>query len=340
MTKYSICTLIVLLFTACNQKNDFPDFDYVGAYFPVQTPVRTLILGTYSLADNSLDNNHQFNIGINIGGLYENIIDRKASFIIDESIITDKVAFNNGDTVKVLPAKYYTTEPASGSDVIIPKGSMVGKILVTLKPAFFLDLKALKTCYVIPVKIMSVEKIDKILSGTTRIEKPNILNPSDWDVAPKNYTLFGIKYVNEYHGNYLHYGKDVTLDAAGQPTSTVVTYSNYFLERNQIWLLKNTGRFTVETAGVSNALNSTMSLTINTDNTISIKAGIGLKVVDSAISKGNYKKDGGEWGGQKRDVMYLHYFYTESSVKHEVSDTLLFRDKNVVFETFQYFLRP
>ena len=347
MKKIFIPIAAILLLTAClkNQDLDFPDFDYTSASFSLQTPMRTLILGKYTMSDNSLDNKYQFNIGISVGGLRENKEVRKAKFVIDETIVPQNLFFTgmpagNSDTLKVLPQKYYTTEPASGGEVTIQPGAMDGKILVTLKPEFFNDPNALKYRYVIPVRITGVTNIDSLLSGKPNpiVSNPNLFKASDWVVPPKNFTLFGIKYVNEYHGNYIYYGVNHLLDATGNKLSST-RYSNFYLERNPNWFLTNVARKSVQTPGVANDLNSQMKLTIKPDNTVEISPVKGTKVIDAVASKGKFVPDGGEWGGKKRDVIYLDYFYTESGKRLQAQDTLLFRDKAIVFEQFQVIIK-
>ncbi|MCK9414161.1 MAG: DUF5627 domain-containing protein [Prolixibacteraceae bacterium] len=334
--------LIILIVAAigifgCIKENpDFADYKYTSVYFPMQTPMRTLILGEYAQADNSLDNKLQFNLGVAIGGRRENYQDEWVKFEIIESMISGFV-FSNGDTLKALPKKYYTTSTASGEKIVIPTGSMEGKVLVSLTPEFLSDPNAYKNRYVIPVQITEKSAgIDTILQGMSVAQNPNLLVAANWSIAPKNYTVFGIKYVNEYHGNYLHYGMDYTLDAAGNRLSTPapVKYSTYFVEQNAIWKLSTTGRNALETSGVANSTSSKMKLTINTDNTVAIAPVSGAKVVDGTRSTGKFAKKGGKWGGNNYDALFLNYKYSESNVQHEVVDTLVFRDKGIVFETF------
>jgi len=70
MKKLIYFIIIVLVFTACtNQDQLFDDYPVKSIYFPFQYPVRTLSLGNDRL-DNSLDKQHKFNIGVNVGGYY------------------------------------------------------------------------------------------------------------------------------------------------------------------------------------------------------------------------------------------------------------------------------
>lgn len=319
----------------CEETPEFPDYKYTSVYFPLQTPMRTLILGEYS-SDNSLDNKLQFNMGVAIGGIRENKQDEWVKFEIKESLV-DGFVFSDGSALEVLLQKYYTTSPASGEMLTIPQGSMEGKILVSLTQEFLSDPNAWKNRYVIPLVITEKSAgIDTVLQGKAAAADPNLLVGANWSVAPKNYTVFGIKFVNEYHGNYLHYGVDYTLDAAGNRLTTPapVKYSTYFVEQNQVWKLATAGINALETSGVASSTSARMKLTINTDNTVSVAPVGGTKVVDAINSTGKFVKKGGKWGGNNYDALFLNYKYTEANILHEVIDTLVFRDKGIVFETF------
>jgi hypothetical protein len=336
MKKYILIIIAVIGLAGCEVSPDFPDYKYTSVYFPLQTPMRTLILGDYTQSDNSLDNNLQFNMGVVLGGLRANDEDRWVKFEIDESLVSG-FSFSTGDSLKVLPKKYYTTSPASGEKILIPKGSMGGKILVTLTKEFLSDPNAVKYRYVIPAVITDKSSnIDTVLVGKAAAQNPNLINASNWSVTPKNYTLFGIKFINEYHGNYLHYGIDYSLDDAGNRLTTPapVKYSNYFVEQNAILKLSTIGRYTLQTNGVSNSTASSMKITVNADNSLLFAPVTGSKVVDAVLSTGKYVKNGGKWGGNNYDAFFMNYKYLEGTVKHEVVDTLVFRDKGIAFETF------
>lgn len=335
MRKLLIFIVAVIGIFGCTKNPDFPDYKYTSVYFPLQTPMRTLILGEYTSA-NTLDNKLQFNMGVAIGGRRENYQNEWVRFEIKESII-DGFVFSNGDTLKALPSNYYATSPASGEKVVIPAGSMEGKILVSLTQDFLSDPNAFKNRYVIPLIITEKSAgIDTVLQGSPAVQNPNLLVAANWNIAPKNYTVFGIKFVNEYHGNYLHYGIDYQLDATENRLSTPdpVKYSTYFVEQNVIWKLSTAGRNVLETSGVANSTSAKMKLTINSNNTVAIAPVSGTKVVDGTLSSGKFVKGGGKWGGKNYDAIILNYKYSESSVQHEVVDTLVFRDKGIVFETF------
>ena len=101
--KLLILMAIVLSIVACeNQDKEFEDFGITSVYFPFQTPARTLILGNYDLGDNENDNNHKFEIGVTMAGVYSNQEDRKVHFKVAPELL------NGVENVKALPSGYYT----------------------------------------------------------------------------------------------------------------------------------------------------------------------------------------------------------------------------------------
>src|SRR5690606_1581553 len=133
-----------------------------------------------------------------------------------------------GTPIKILPPEYYTLSPAD--KITIPSGSFNGLVLVQLTDAFLDDPLAIGANYVIPLRLTDTDA-DSILRGMPAIgvDNPDRNEPTDWEAGalPKDYVLFGIKYINPYHGNYFHRGKDVTLDGSGNPVSTVVYHQKY-----------------------------------------------------------------------------------------------------------------
>lgn len=312
MKKILILMIAAIWLFGCEEMPDFPNYKYTSVYFPLQTPMRTLVLGDYT-SDNSLDNNLQFNIGVALGGLRANDNDEWVRFEIDYSMV-DGFVFSNGDTLEALPTKYYTTSPASGEKILIKKGSLEGKVLVSLTPEFLNNPGALKNKYVIPVKIIEASSgIDTILQGKPVVSNPNPMVASDWEIAPKNYTVFGIKYVNEYHGNYLLRGKDVIKNPAGDVLDQIV-YRTKFVENNEIKKIETFGAKQVLYSGpirksdvsLSN-FSIDMAFTDATNCTLTNIPGTVIPISGT----GKYVKDGGEFGGLKHDAIFLNYTIDE-----------------------------
>ncbi|MBN1116437.1 MAG: DUF1735 domain-containing protein [Bacteroidales bacterium] len=340
MKKLIYSSLIVLgLFTSCeNQDWEFPDYDYTTVYFPYQTPVRTIVLGE-DLYDNTLDNEHKCLIMAAMGGVYENKTDRILDVVVDNDMF-DSLLFNgdSGSYIIPMPANYYSLE--STMQIVIPAGSTSGGIEVQLSDAFFNDPRSVENTYVIPLRIESVTNADSILRGEALIPNPDVFNPDNWSVAPKDYILYCVKYINPYSGSYLRRGQDICTGTAGNSAlDTNIIYHNEYVERNQVVNLSTVSMnevavsLTTREAGNSSDLAFELSLNIDANGSCSVKAPQGASYTVSG--SGNLVKDGDSWGGEERDVFHLQYVVSFSSSVHTITDTLVIRDRGVAFETFE-----
>ena len=206
-----IIALLLVGYGCENTENDFDDFTEQNVYFPFQYPIRTISLQEDSRVDNSVDLEKAFNIGISLGGVRSNDIDRVVTIALAPELVTGAF-FDSGATNSVLlmPSNYYTL---ASTEVIIPKGSFSGTVKVQLTDAFFNDPLSLSVNYVIPLVIVS-SNTTGILKGVTAtgVTNPDRRLSSDWEAGftPKDFTLFGVKFINKFHGKYLHKGKDDT----------------------------------------------------------------------------------------------------------------------------------
>lgn len=334
MTRLVLVFLLSSLLLSCsNMKIEFDDFGLTTVCFPYQTPARTLILGRYDQGFNDNDNNHKFEIGVTLSGLYENKTDRKVWFEVDKSMLLGVT------NVKALPESYYRIE--TESPVVIPKGSFKGRITVTLTDAFFEDSESIvsdlnKVNFVIPLKITDIEKIDSVLVGKAAVDNPNRLMAAHWEIVPKDYTLFGIKYVNPYDGYFLRRGVDKLFDMSGVSKGETVYHAKY-VENDE---LVRTRTETYTQASVPGYMRRPDQTDVDKTVYMDFKKGDGTCIVldegGNTIGDGKYVPDGDAWGGKSRDVIYLHYKYddTANSEKHEVLDTLVMRDRDIIFEQF------
>jgi hypothetical protein len=222
---FLILTLIIGLLACENFDKTHPDFDYTTGYFPYQFPVRTLVLGDY-IYDNANDNAHKFIISVAMGGVYQNTIDRVFDFEVDESLCNNIRFSASGDTIMALPASYYTL--SSTDKITIPKGKLNGGVEVQLTDAFFNDPKSIKNKYVVPLILKTSNDVDSILSGKSGLSAPDPRVASEWDIVPKNFTMFAVKYINEYHGTYFYYGASTVKDASNTVIETR-TYSTPYV---------------------------------------------------------------------------------------------------------------
>ncbi len=329
--------IIALLFGCTNQDIEFDDFAYHTVYFPFQTPVRSLELGDEVTGDNSIDREHAFSIGVAMGGMYENNKDRVVTVAL-ASQLASNITDATGKKLNLLPAGYYT---ATFDKITIPAGSFFGKMRVNLTDAFFNDPLATSLSYVLPVRITDASG-DSILSGTpvSTVANPDPRISEHWLVTPKNYVLFGIKYINETHGVYLLRGKRTNTANA----QDIVRYSARFIDDNDMTMLTTNSlkdNF-MSTVGGTNkeAANAkySMKLTFNKDNkTVVVSQRSTSTVVATGTGKYYSKTDSNAEGynGKKHRTIYLDYTYQDGANTYRVNDSLVFVDTNMKFEEFQ-----
>lgn len=335
-TKIFLIIAVLLGILACeNQDTDFEDFGTTACYFPFQTPARTLILGRYDQGFNDNDNAHRFEIGVTMGGVYENTEDRKVYFEFAPQLME-----GHDSIVKVLPDSYYSIETTS--PVTIPAGSTKGRIMVQLNDAFFDDTLSFapvnQVYYVVPMLITGVENLDSILSGKPAVDNPSRLVAEDWDIEPKDYTLYGIKFINKYHAMYLRRGVDAMTTA--DETTVLNIYHAEYVEQDEQVMVTTTGNSSVELSNIvrrgseSSPGSVNIELLFDDDDNCSIQS---FEDDPYNVSgTGKFVENGGYWGGAQHDAIFLEYSYTDAANNetHVVNDTMVVRDRNVIFEEF------
>ncbi|WP_372934507.1 DUF5627 domain-containing protein [Mariniphaga sediminis] len=337
MKNYLVILLLLSIVSCENQEIVFDDFDYTTAYFPYQYPVRTLVLGDY-IYDNSNDNNHKFLISAAMGGVYENPKDRELKIEIDESLCEDVLFSPSEDTIRVMPSNYYSL--SSSETILIPKGKVNGSIEVQLTEAFFEDSLAIKLGYVIPVRIIGSTDVDSILQGKSDFSNPDPRMAESWTILPKDFTMFAVKYINPYHGNYLHKGVSVVADASGDEVETTI-YSEKFITRNEIWSLITESRNEVAVEGIirSSYISGSikMILSFSSDGNCVVREASDSDFVISG--SGKFMQNTEEWGNKKRNAIYLNYSLSNDVYTYNAVDTLVIRDRNVVMELYNPLLK-
>ena len=210
-----------LTYVSCyNADKEFPDYEGgTTAYFAYQFPVRTLILGN-DIYDNTLDNAHKCQIWSTMGGAYGG---RNASIdiAVDETLCDNLWFVDEGGNpsapVLPMPTSYYQLL----SNVIPYNGDPRGYVEVQFTDAFFNDPKAIANTYVIPLVMKNAKGIDHILTGKPREGlSPSRTNSEDWEVLPKDYVLYCVKYMNPWQGKYIRRGVDKVTEKG--VTNTVV----------------------------------------------------------------------------------------------------------------------
>lgn len=334
--------LIIGVLTSCeNQLQVYHDYSLKAVYFPIQLPIRTLSLGEDRI-DNTLDKAFKFDIGVSIGGMYSNSKNWTVDYIVDPTL-TSKVFTNATPSLPInpLPTAYYTLSPLN--TITIPSGSFNGLIRVQLTDAFFNDTVAILGTYVIPLKITGTSA-DSVLMGQTTMVGADPRITSQWlaNRSPKYWTMYGIKYVNAYHGNYLHRGRDMRkITATNAPFDTTYFRNPFgYVEKDILINMKTVGRRKVMSDGLGgiHATNRSMILEFTndfgTDGTVTIKPS--PTSLYSVTGTGQYydiASSKEQWTGLTWQSMYLNYTYVEGIYTHQVSDTLVFRDRGINYQT-------
>ncbi|MGN7824608.1 DUF5627 domain-containing protein [Chitinophaga sp. 22536] len=310
--KKFLMPVVLLLLAACNKNVTFPDYPYQTVYFAYQYPVRTITFGE-DIFSTELDNQRKCKIMAATGGVYYSKNDVNISIAVDNTLLGNGLLFGAGkDEILPMPAKYYSL---ADNKIIIPKGSLAGGVEVQLADAFFNDPKAIKNTYVIPLRITDKSGADSVLSG-------------------KDFILYAVKYVNEWHGNYLRRGKDVI---SGSVNQTIVRHKEY-VEKDEVNKLSTRSMKELEFPVVykdkdGNNINCTLLLTFQDSGKCTVSA---ATANISATGDGQFVKRGekNSWGNKDRDALYLTYQVTLPGMQVSSSDTLVLRDRSVTMETF------
>jgi len=328
--------LAAFFMTACdNGEWSFPDNTYSAVYFSYQSPIRTITLGEDATTDNSMDNEHKFQIMATIAGVYENNNDVAIDIKIDNSLC-DGTKFDNGEPVVAMPSNYYTL---SGNQIVINSGQVLGGVTVQLTDAFFADPMATKLNYVIPVVMTHVANADSILCGKVQdgVANPSRVKSSDWSVLPKDYTLYAVKYISKYQSNYLRRGVD---NFSGAKTGKEIRHAE-FVENDEV--LQNQfstlGINTVQWARPAkdkdgNIIECNLKLDFDASgncNITSNSTGVTANGAGQFVEKG----DKNSWGNKDRDVLYLDYTIVYDGITCATKDTLVVRDRGVKAEWFK-----
>lgn len=336
MKKIFIITLLTAIltgvFTSCENGDwEFPDYEYSAVYFAYQSPVRTIVLGE-DVFDTSLDNDYKCQIMATMGGVYANTKDIEIGIRVDNTLC-EGLFFDGSDReILPMPTDYYSL---SAEKITIEKGTVLGGVTVQLTDAFFSDPKSLETNYVIPVLMTNVVNADSILSGKPLVDNPKRGISADWDVKPKDFILYAVKYINPYDANYLRRGADVI---SGGQSGTLTRHAQYVEKDEVINKIKTRSLSTIswehQTRDMNDITrNSLILLTFNEQGDCTVTSetdGV------SAIGSGKFvsKGDKNSWGNMDRDVLYLDYTIDYGDIQVSTKDTLVVRDRGVKAEWF------
>lgn len=335
------------LITGCeNADIEFPDYEGgVTAYFPYQTPIRTLLLGTDEYEEAlELDHQHKIKIMATMGGAYKGR-DIVLNVGVDESLVKNLTFKTTGEAVAFMPSNYYKLN----GNTISFNGDVKGGIEVELTDEFFADPLTTTVHYVIPVRINSFTGCDKIFdTGTPAdgVSDPIHTNPKDWKEAPKDYTLYAIKYISKYHAYYVRLGSDkVTYNGKTETIrdeNTLMGGVSHSGSDDQIvnttTLALNKVKYSVETKigteGVDQKiLKYDLILTFDNDKCTITSGTEGYTISGTGeyLTKptGRFKDrnglDANIWADKLRDVLALNYTVETADAKIETVDNLVWQ---------------
>lgn len=330
-----LTAVLVSMISCTNQDAEFDNFDHQSVYFAYQYPVRTITLGE-DIFDTTLDNQHKCKIMGTLGGVYKNDKDVTIDIAVANSLPAGFL-FNAGENeIAAMPSSYYKL---SSDKITIPKGQITGGIEVQLSDAFFADPQSIKKTYVIPIEMKKVVNADTILSGKALVSNPLKLLSTDWSVAPKDYVLYAIKYINTWDGNYLRRGKDIISGNNGNTAlnRTVVRHNTY-VENDQVSKINTLSLKTIDfpvvikdASGVN--VNFNLVLTFDSENKCTVS---GSSTSYTASGTGKFVKKGekNSWGNKDRDAIYLDYKVNFQDFNVTTKDTLVSRDRGVTAAVF------
>ncbi|WP_348636197.1 DUF5627 domain-containing protein [Rhodohalobacter sp. SW132] len=335
-----IVLMAVTLLTSCqNQDWEFSDYEYQSVYFSYQYPVRTIILGEY-LYNNESDNDHQFRVMATTGGVYSNNNDVMIDYEIDQEMVDGFEFGGTGNPIQALPNNYFEII-SNGDQMVIPRGELAGGLTIQLTDEFFQDPDAINTTYVIPVKLLNVANADTILQGTPN---PFASNPrrgvaDDWEVEPKDYTFYAIKYINHYDGFYLRRGEDMFTDENGD-TETRIRRTESVVKDEVVDLLTQSLTqvsfpYTIPDSD-GNDINITILLDFDDQGNITVSDDSDEYTASGSGTFVNQSESEESWGEKNRNAIYLDYVveWEQSQRRVETADTLVLRDRGIGLETF------
>ena len=294
--KTAFFVLISSLFALQGCYDDYKeDFGSTSTYFARQFPLRTLV------EEDGKD--FRFEVGVVLGGKYENTTDEKVGFIVQDTLL------KHYPTLTKLPESYYSLQ---SNMITIPKGEFKGAVEVILnKEKFINDPLAIGKNYALPLQIVS----------TT----------ANTVLKDKHYTIIVLKYYNKYHGWYYRKGRDTREDLADTVVNKHVVYSNKDMVLNKAFLLESLSKNQISVPFIgSNFTENKSAYTMQMDiadnkGTLAGKLITPLTNVSGTIDY------------HPADKKYtMKYNYKDKDGKpHLVLDTLYFRNTELFLENWK-----
>jgi hypothetical protein len=117
----------------------------------------------------------------------------------------------------------------------------------------------------------------------------------------------------------------------------MVVYRKTFVEQDEV-VSMFTRSLTQDTISLNaknkGNVNVPFRLVLSFDNSDNIVVSAPPTATYTVTGNGKLVKKGDMWGNEKRDVMHLKYQVVFGTTTHNLTDTLVLRDRGVKFETF------
>jgi hypothetical protein len=306
MKKIIVFLIMVTALTSCYE-DYIKDFDYNAVYIPMQTDVRTFVVGE----------GMKFDFGVEIGGIRDNTRDRVVVYQIDNTLITPAMLakFKSGPTyisgpsasvtnLQPLPANYYSL--TDNTNIIIKKGQHQGKITVSADSVNFLsDPNTLAPNYAIGIRLLSADADSILASQATEV--------------------IGVRYENMLFGNYWH-GGSALVNRPSKSDTTLNYFTTIPVSESKIWNLTTASPNSLYAKGYFDQVTgkNEMKLTLN---------GGAITISPVAGSTWTYAADGSSSFNQARLLqnrkIVLKYSFTNTvnGYTYHCTDTLTFRNR-------------
>lgn len=314
-----ILALIVLAIAMVSCYEEYLlDYPYTATYFYLQQDVRTFVVGE----------GMKFKVGVTMGGVSDNTLDRNISFVIDNSLITAarlagmkiasqtyiKNATASVAALELLPTTHYTL--SNSTTMVIKAGWYTGTIDVRADSTAFLNdsVKTIMSTYVLPFRITTAPEIDSIL-------------------PLKNYNVVGTMFENMLFGNYWHGGAAVVNRASNpnpwQRADTLIKYYTTIpTPENKIWTLTTRGPSLLSCNGYYNAL-----ITAGANHMNLVLKGTNIIVSDGTTAVQTFAPYGESAFNNNKLLqnrkIFLNYQFTDavSGFIYQCTDTLTYRNR-------------
>ena len=309
MKKILAFLIISVAMVSCYDDYIF-DYTYTGIYFPYQVDVRTFVVGEGMKID----------VGVGLGGVRENTIDRNVQFSFDNTLITPALlvkmkgatqSFIANSTAAVssllpLPSNYYTI--SNPNTMVIKAGQHMGAVKIVPDSVTFLNdsVNTINATYMLPFRITAAD--------------------ADSIVFDKKTNTVAVMFENMLFGNYWHGGQAV-INRPGLPDSTYSYFTEIPTPESKIWTLKTQGPSTLASNGYldqTSPLGTEIKLVLKGSKVFVSKAA-GSKYVIEPEGASSFNR--AKLLQERKIFLKYKYVNTDNGFTYHCTDTLTFRNR-------------